>query len=287
MATEWGPEGRKPFTVDAGTTGRLGGWTAGVGAPVLVLHGGPGLSFSYLEGLIGDIGRGYEVATYQQRGLAPSSTTCPVDVAQEVDDVRRVLDHLEWPRAWIIGHSWGGHLLLHFAVAQQHRLLGGLAVDPLGAVSDGGLAGFAMEMRNRATEEARARIDELERLTGDGGPDDRMMRQHLALIWPGYFANPARAPAMPDISVNAAAYGALFASVQEELPGLEASLETIDVPMGFLAGDKSPLPLEVSTRMTAQRIPGAWVEVANRAGHFPWHERPGCVRRALGRLVGT
>ena len=77
-------------------------------------------------------------------------------LAQEVDDVRRVLDHLEWPRAWVIGHSWGGHLLFHFAVAQQHRLLGGLAVDPLDAVGDGGLAGFATEMRNRATVEARA-----------------------------------------------------------------------------------------------------------------------------------
>lgn len=178
-------------------------------------------------------------------------------------------------------------MLFLFAVAQQHRLLGGLAVDPLGAVGDGGLAGFAMEMRNRATEEARTRIDELERETGAGGPDDRVMRQHLALIWPGYFADPAQAPAMPDISVSAAAYGALFKSLQEELPRLEALLANVNVPMGFLAGDKSPLPLDVSTRMTAERIPGAWVEVAPGAGHFPWHEQPRCVRRALGRLVGT
>jgi pimeloyl-ACP methyl ester carboxylesterase len=227
------------------------------------------------------------VATYQQRGLAPSSTSCPIDVAQEVDDVRRVLDHLEWPRACVIGHSWGGHLLFHFAVAQQHRLLGGLAVDPLGAVGDGGLAGFATEMRNRATEEARARIDELDRLTGDGGPDDLVMRQHLALIWPGYFADPARAPAMPDISVNAAAYGILFASIKEELTGLEASLGTVKVPIGFLAGSESPLPIDESTRMTADRIPRSWVEVTEGAGHFPWYERPGSVRRALDRLVGT
>ena len=50
VATERGPEGRTAFTVDARTTGQLGGWTTGAGAPVLVLHGGPGLSFSYLEG---------------------------------------------------------------------------------------------------------------------------------------------------------------------------------------------------------------------------------------------
>ena len=238
--------------MDAGTTGQLGGWKAGVGAPVLVLPGGPGLSFNYLDWLIRDIGGSYEVATYQQRGLAPPSAICPVDVAQEVDDVRRVLDHLEWPRAWVIGHSWGGHLLFHFAAAQQSRLFGGLAVDPLGGVGDGGLAGFATEMRNRTTEDVRARMDELERLAEDSEPNDQVMRQHLALIWPGYFADPAEAPAMPDISVNAAAYGALLASVQEELPRLEASVKTINVPMGFLAGGESPLPLEVATKMTAE-----------------------------------
>ena len=92
-------------------------------------------------------------------------------------------------------------------------------------------------------------------LSGDGEPDDRVMRQHLALIWPGYFANlPKRRPS--DISVNTAAYGALFASVQKELPRLEASLGTVNVPIGFLAGSESPLPLDASTRMTANRIPG-------------------------------
>ena len=76
VATGWGSEGRKAFTLDAGTTGQLGGWNTGGGAPVLVLHEGPGLSFNYLEELIDDIGSGFEVATYQQRGPAPSSTSC-------------------------------------------------------------------------------------------------------------------------------------------------------------------------------------------------------------------
>ncbi len=31
--------------------GTLGGWVSGEGRPVLLLHGGPGLSFSYLGGL--------------------------------------------------------------------------------------------------------------------------------------------------------------------------------------------------------------------------------------------
>lgn len=275
---------REWFTVDAGGTEHLAGWRAGSGAPVLVLHGGPGLSFDYLEGMIEDIGSGIEVAIYQQRGLAPSSTSCPLDIAQAVDDVRRVLDHLGWGQAWIVGHSWGGHLLLHLAVAHPNRVLGGLAVDPLGGVGDGGLADFEAAIRDRATGGALARVDEMDQVSTT--PDDHAMRQQLKLMWPGYFAKPSSAPPMPEIRVSAAAYTVLMASVIEQLPKLEASLATIDVKMGFLAGAESPLPVDVSTRMTAERIPGAWVEVVDEAGHFPWYEHPGSVRRALNRLIG-
>jgi hypothetical protein len=53
VATGWRSERRKAFTLDAGTTGQLGGWNIGGAAPVLELHEGPGLSFNYLEELIG------------------------------------------------------------------------------------------------------------------------------------------------------------------------------------------------------------------------------------------
>jgi pimeloyl-ACP methyl ester carboxylesterase len=92
---------------------------------------------------------------------------------------------------------------------------------------------------------------------------------------------------MPDIAMNAAAYTTLFKSIHDELPQLEASLGMIKVPMGFLAGADSPLPADVATKSTAKRIPGSWTEVVEGAGHFPWYERPGSVRRALHRLVGA
>jgi len=276
---------REPFLVDPGTSSQLGGWKAGSGPPVLVLHGGPGLSYDYLDSMIDDIGGGYQVAIYQQRGLPPSSTSSPVDVAQEVDDVRRILDHLGWAKAWIIGHSWGGHLLLHFAVAHPDRMLGGLAVDTLGGVGDGGLGPFEATMRDRASPEAVTRIDELEEAAAESESADHSMREHLTLMWRGYFADPSSAPPMPQIAVNASAYGILMSAVVAELPNLEASLAAISVPMGFLAGAKSPLPVDKSTRLTAAKIQHAWVEVADQAGHFPWHEAPGSVRRAVDRLV--
>jgi pimeloyl-ACP methyl ester carboxylesterase len=264
---------------------RLVGWRRGTGRPVLLLHGGPGLSSDYLEGLASELGDGFCVAAYQQRGLAPSEETGPFSVDSHLTDVARVLDALEWKRATIVGHSWGGHLALHAAVAMPHRLLGALTVDTLGAVGDGGTAAFEAELAARTPADVRDRAEELDAraLRGEGTEEEAL--ESLRLVWPAYFPSRDAAPPMPAMRLSVPCYSETYASLVEELPRLEAALPTIAVPVGLLAGARSPMPLEASTG-TADRIPGAWAEVVGAAGHFPWLDVPGCVRAALVRLLG-
>src|SRR3954452_17391138 len=96
--------------------GRRWVWTSGDGAPVLLLHGGPGMNYRYLDWLAEELGRGFALGAYQQGGLAPSTEEGPFAVEREVADALAVLDALGWERAWVVGHSWGGHLLLHLAL---------------------------------------------------------------------------------------------------------------------------------------------------------------------------
>src|SRR5215218_6543847 len=110
----------------------IAGRRAGTGPRILLLHGGPGLSFEYLRDLAEELATENDVAWYQQRGQQPSAAEGPYTVAADVGDARRVLDALDWQRAYLVGHSWGGHLALHVAQAMPERLLGVLAVDPLG-----------------------------------------------------------------------------------------------------------------------------------------------------------
>jgi len=102
------------------------------GKPTLVLHGGPGLPWTYLEPLVEELAPAYAVATYQQRGLPPSTAARPYDVPTQVADVVAVLDALGWERPVVAGHSWGGHLLLHLLVTHPERLRAALVLDPLG-----------------------------------------------------------------------------------------------------------------------------------------------------------
>ena len=102
---------------------------------------------------------------YQQRGLEPSAAEGPYSVALDVADARRVLDALGWRQAYVVGHSWGGHLALHVAVAMPERLLGVLAVDPLGSVGDGRWPEFDEEILRRTPESVRERAREIDERT--------------------------------------------------------------------------------------------------------------------------
>jgi pimeloyl-ACP methyl ester carboxylesterase len=265
--------------------GVLGGWRRGTGPRVLLLHGGPGLDFGYMDELAEELGDGFELAAYQQRGLAPSTTEGPFEVAREVADAVAVLDALGWDSAWVVGHSWGGHLLLHLMVAAPERLLGGLAIDPLGGVGDGGAAVFEAQMFARTPEEDRRRAEELDAraMAGEGTPEESI--ESTRLVWPAYFASRDHVPPFPQFAASIPAYSGIWESLVAELPGLEAALAAVRLPFGCVAGRASPMPIDQAAAPTVRAIHGGWLDAVDGAGHFPWFERPGCVRRGLQRLT--
>lgn len=258
------------LAVDGGT---LSGWRDGDRPPVLALHGGPGLSFGYLDAMVEELASRFTVATYQQRGLVPSVVAGPYSVDQEVADACAVLNGLGWDRAWVVGHSWGGHLLLHLAWRRRERLWGGVAVDALGGVGDGGYAAMSEAFEAwRGSEERKA-------VCAARGDDPEATG--LAGNWPAYFASPLDAPAMPAFESSPDSYAGIMASVTAQFAELEAALAGFATPLLFIAGERSPLRPEASTVPTARRIPGASAVVVPGAGHFPWVERPGCVLEGL------
>jgi pimeloyl-ACP methyl ester carboxylesterase len=276
---------REAFTVEA-TGGTLSGWVAGDGAPVLLLHGGPGLSYEYLDGLAAELGTGFRVAAFQQRGLAPSTLEGPFTIPQAIDDVIAVLDGLGWSRAVLVGHSWGGHLVFRVATAHPDRMHGVLAVDPIGVVGDGGTAAFEAEMGARNPKQGRDRAQALDEraMAGQGTPDDGL--EGLAILWPAYFADPENPPPMPPIRMSVEAYAGLVGEMLSGLDEVAAALGDGAVPYGVVAGAASPIPWGQAARATAELSPGAFLAVVPGAGHFPWLEVPGSVRPALQRLIG-
>jgi proline iminopeptidase len=275
---------RTSFSVEV-AGGTLGGWVAGDGVPVLLLHGGPGLSFEYLDELGSELGNGFQVAAYQQRGLEPSTLEGPFTIAQAIDDALSVLEFLDWSQPLIVGHSWGGHLALRLAAAAPGRLLGVLAVDPLGIVGDGGMAAFEAEMLARTPQEGRERAHELDEraMAGKGTPEEGL--ESLSIVWRAYFADPDNAPPMPPVRMSVPAYSGIIAEVTTGLEEVADALGSGDVPYGVVAGAGSPMPWGQAARASVELSPRAVLTVVPAAGHFPWLDAPGCVRDSLLRVA--
>lgn len=204
-----------------------------------------------------------------------------------MDDALAVLDQHGVAAATVLGHSWGGYLAMQLAARARSRVNALVLADALGAVGDGGLAGFGAELEAR-TPEAQARIAELDELsTASKEQEAEVALECFRLEWPGYFAVPAEAPPMPDmVRVNPEAFEQASASVAEavergDLPGL---LSGFTGPVEVVAGEFSPLPRQAA-ESTAALFPDARLTIAPGAGHQVWHEAPGCLAAALSRAA--
>lgn len=274
---------RERFTVSTGA-GELAGWTEGEGTPVLLLHGGPGLGYGYLDDIAADLGAGFRISAFQQRGLSPSTEQGPFTLARAIDDVVAVLDGLGLEQTVLVGHSWGGHLALRIAAAHPDRLRCALVVEPIGVVGDGGVAAFEAEMAARTPQASRDRMVELDRraMAGEGTPEE--MRESMELVWPAYFADPEHAPPMPDTPISIPAYSGLIGAINDGTEEVAARLAEGRVRYHVLAGAGSPIPWGLAARASAELSPQGSLEVLPGAGHFPWQEAPGCLRAGLVRL---
>ncbi len=182
--------------------GELIGVRSGSGRPLLVLHGGPGMN-DYSNWFAAELG-GWDALRYTQRGVAPSVTAGPFTIEQHVSDALAVLDQHDVAAVTVLGHSWGGYLAMQLAARAPGRVSALVLADTLGAVGDGGLAGFGDELAARATPEARARMTELDELTATSEEEQAAAAalEYFRLDWPGYFAVPAAGAAGPGHSAG-------------------------------------------------------------------------------------
>lgn len=117
------------------------------------------------------------------------------------------------------------------------------------------------------------------------GPTDDTVTEQTAVLWPGYFAKPATAPAWPPaMRVSVAANTQTLGSMLEHLAtGFAESLSDISVPVTFVLGEHSPMPI-IEGEQAACLISSAQVRIVLAAGHLPWVEHPGCIAESLAIL---
>jgi pimeloyl-ACP methyl ester carboxylesterase len=247
--------------------GRIHYQREGSGPLLLALHGIGGNSRSWrhqLEGLADD----FTVVAWDARGYGGSSDPDrDFTIGDYADDVAALLDHLEAPRAHLLGISWGGVIAL--AAYRRHPA----RIETL-LLADTYRGGGTLPEPERSSRLAR-RLEATERLT-----PAQLARERT----PALFTADADAATLAETeSILAEIHPAGYRQAAIALAHADESavLSRIAVPTLVLCGDQDGVLSLPESETLAREIPGAQLVVIERAGHASNQEQPAAFNAAV------
>lgn len=275
----------------------------GRGAPLVLLHGGPGASHDYLLPHLLPLARSHRLVFVDERGSGRSTgleDPRGYTVEAMVEDVEAVRQGLGLGRIALLGHSYGGVLAQAYALKYQQNLTHlvlGSTFHSTRAMNE-----VFRRMRERMAPELRARLEKLEQAGLFGqGPDYRKGRypdEYMLAAWgEGYFPYIYRR--RPDPNEDPLASGNMAWDLYREMWGSHgefvidgnlASVEYADrlgalrVPTLILVGDHDQCDPSLSRDMQA-RIPGARLVVLPESGHMTFVDQPALFLQAVGDFL--
>lgn len=106
--------------------------SAGSGRPVVLIHGNPGSYEDYTLAVVERLAQSYHVVAFDRPGHGYSERSNSLDITVEVQAliIREALQKLALEKPVLVGHSWGGSLVLAAAVAYGKDLAGVVLLAP-------------------------------------------------------------------------------------------------------------------------------------------------------------
>lgn len=249
--------------------------TSGVGPPLVLCHGGPGMR-DYLGpvgALVDDLAT---VHRFDQRGAGRSTIQGPYAVGRFVADLEMLRGHFGHRRWLVGGHSWGATLALRYALAHPWRVAALLYLSGTGVgsawrrahheESDRRLTAGQRRRRDELKVRERSGAEEREFRTLNGAPDFADRGRALELAAAQYGADP--------FPFNYRCNSALNADMKAwEGPERLAECRSLDVPVLIVEGAEDPRPAWALDGMV-EALPRAERVVLPGVGHLPWVEDP-------------
>jgi proline iminopeptidase len=260
--------------------------TSGSGAPLVFLSGGPGFDVDYMSALADLFPSGYARILFDQRGTGMSrageETSARMTLGVAVGDLEALRAHLKQERLFLVGHSWGGMLAMAYAAAHPDR------IDRMVLIGSGGptlefgtwfgdnisarLRPEDVEARSYWQSAAKVGVDPAKASTGE-----------IRAILPAYFFDRAKALAFatevkdgsyhPDVNT-------LLYQDMEKAYDLRPGLRKLDRPVLIIQGHQDPIGDKTAEDIHAL-IRKSTLSYVDKAGHFPWIERPDEFRRTI------
>ena len=278
----------------------------GKGAPLVVLHGGPGSTHDYFLPWLLPLARTHRLIFIDERGSGKSERLQDVTkytIEAMADDVEAVRVALNLGKIDLLGHSCGGVLAQAYALKYQQHLSHLILNSTFASTRE--MNEVLAREKAQMPPDKLARLNELEQagLFDKGAPWERgrypAEYQTLAWGW-GYFhflygARPDSNydPAQGNAPSNWELYREMWGShgefiIDGNLKSVEYvdRLPTIHVPTLIVVGDHDECDPSLSREMH-EKIAASKLAILPNAGHMNFVDQPTMWQRAVGDFLGN
>ncbi len=294
-----GPALASAAPAEKGTTFQAPGATlyvevlgAGSGAPLIVVNGGPGFDHTYEHVAVPGTTSAWEtlakkrrVVFYDQRGNGRSAALKPgqpCGLAEQIEDLEAVRAHLGADQIDLLGHSWGGFLVMAYAARHPEHIRHLITVDSAAPRWNDTVFLFKdifPEGQERADGFAFA--DAL----GDKAASDAGIREYLTWL----FYSPERRDAFLAQIQPGVFTKAVNEAVEHDVQrfDLNPELRKFKFPTLVITGRYDINVAPSVAYKIHKAIPGSQFVVFEKSGHLPSYEEPEAFVRAVEAFLAA
>jgi proline iminopeptidase len=275
----------------------------GRGAPLVIVHGGPGASHDYFLPYLLPLARHNRVVFIDERGSGRSQKLADpkgYTVENMVEDVEDVRVALKLGRITLLGHSYGGVLAQAYALKYQRNLTHLILCSTFPSTRE--MNQVFVRMKDKMPPELRQRIESQEQagLFGHGQDyeKNRYTNDYMIAAWgDGYF--PYLYQNRPDPNYDPVASGVISWDLYREMWGSDGefvidgnlkSVEYVDrlpgikTPTLIMAGDHDECDPSLSEEMH-QKIAGSKLVILPQSGHMTFVDQPDLFVHAVDTFL--
>jgi proline iminopeptidase len=279
--------------IDAGDGVRVWSTTRGRGAPIIVIHGGPGMDHNSLAADLKPLERNHRVVYYDQRGGGRSTLTERVSIDDHVNDLEALRRHLGLEKITVLAHSFGPAIAALYAIKHPDRVDRMIFLGPIPPRKATFFEDYGAALSARLTTKQIERQQELQAMYGDANADViAVCREYWSIGTPPRVAR-SLSPTLvkSDFCTASAAairFGmtktneATFASLGDW--DWTADLVRVSAPVLVIHGEEDAIPMKLVEEW-ATALPSARLLRLPDTAHFPHAERPEIVFPAIEEFL--
>ena len=278
--------------------------SVGRGAPLMIVHGGPGASHDYFLPYLLPLMRTNRLVFIDERGSGRSSKADDpkqYTVANMVDDIEAVRQALNLGKMSLLGHSFGGVLVQAYAFTHPENLSHLILGSTFSSTVE--LNQALAKMKNEMAPQDRDRVNALEAAglfgKGEAWEHGRYPEEYAKLAWgKGYFPYVYKNNPDPNYDPLASNTGTAW-DVYREMWGSDGEfvvdgnlkdveyverLSQIKVPTLIIVGDHDESDPKMSKEMHG-KIAGSQLVILPNSGHMTFVDQPEMFLNAVREFI--